>query len=140
MSPNRRAHSQRTSIQTLGAAWIQPIRCHPGQCAETHAGLTGTKIYWKHIAASKEAATLKYETVPQGAATTVWASFVAPADAVGGYYCEDGRVCEVNDDAGSRAGARSYALNPTPAEELWSKERGDGRRALPNPQFNEFRV
>ena len=31
----------------------------------------------KRIAASKEAATFKYKTIPQGAATTVWASFVA---------------------------------------------------------------
>jgi hypothetical protein len=73
----------------------------------------------KRIAASKEAATFKFKTVPQGAATTVWASFVALADAVGGRYCEDCHACEVNDDTTSRAGVRSYALNPTRAEELW---------------------
>jgi hypothetical protein len=62
----------------------------------------------KRIAASKEAATFKYKTIPQGAATTVWASFVAPADAVGGRYSEDCHVSEVNDDTTSRAGVRSY--------------------------------
>jgi NAD(P)-dependent dehydrogenase (short-subunit alcohol dehydrogenase family) len=75
----------------------------------------------RRIAASKEAATFKFKTVPQGAATTVWASFVAPSDAVGGHYSEDCHVCEVNDDTTSRAGVRSYALNPTRAEELWRK-------------------
>jgi hypothetical protein len=63
----------------------------------------------------------RFKTVPQGAATTVWAGFVAPADAVGGHYCEDCHVCEVNDDVTSRAGVRSYALNPIRANELWQK-------------------
>src|SRR3984885_8124839 len=75
----------------------------------------------KRIAASKEAATFKYKTVPQGAATTVWTSFVASADVIGGHYCENCHVCEVNDDTTSRAGVRSYALNRTRAEELWRK-------------------
>jgi hypothetical protein len=48
-------------------------------------------------------------------------SFVAPSDAVGGHYSEDCAVCEVNDDTTSRAGVRSYALNPRRAEELWRK-------------------
>ena len=73
------------------------------------------------IAASKQATTFSFKSVPQGAATTVWAGFVAPADAVGGRYCEDCHVCEVNDDTTSRAGVRSYALNPSRAEALWRK-------------------
>jgi len=73
------------------------------------------------IAASKEAGTYRRKTVPQGAATQVWASFVAPADAVGGHYCEDCHVCEVNDDTTSRAGVRSYAVNLAHANDLWRK-------------------
>jgi NAD(P)-dependent dehydrogenase (short-subunit alcohol dehydrogenase family) len=73
------------------------------------------------IAASKQGATFRYKTVPEGAATQVWAAFVAPADVVGGHYCEDCHVCEVNDDTTSRAGVRSYALNLDRANELWRK-------------------
>jgi NAD(P)-dependent dehydrogenase (short-subunit alcohol dehydrogenase family) len=73
------------------------------------------------IAASKGAATFRYKTVPEGAATQVWASVVAPADAVGGHYCEDCHVCEVNDDPTSRPGVRSYALNLAHANDLWRK-------------------
>ena len=73
------------------------------------------------IAASKGAATFRYKTVPEGAATQVWATVVAPADAVGGHYCEDCHVCEVNDDPTSRAGVRSYALNLAHANDLWRK-------------------
>src|SRR6202789_965860 len=32
---------------------------------------------------------LQYKTIPQGAATSVWAGIVANANAVGGRYCED---------------------------------------------------
>ncbi|MGC1677625.1 MAG: SDR family NAD(P)-dependent oxidoreductase [Candidatus Binataceae bacterium] len=65
--------------------------------------------------------TFRFKTVPQGSATSVWSSFVAPSDAVGGRYAEDCHVCEVNDDATSRVGVRSYALNLAHANDLWRK-------------------
>jgi NAD(P)-dependent dehydrogenase (short-subunit alcohol dehydrogenase family) len=64
---------------------------------------------------------LRFKTVPQGSATSVWSSFVASAEAVGGHYCEDCHVCEVNDDTTSRVGVRSYALNLGHANDLWRK-------------------
>ncbi|HYK63525.1 MAG TPA: SDR family NAD(P)-dependent oxidoreductase [Patescibacteria group bacterium] len=64
---------------------------------------------------------MRFKNVPQGAATTVWCSFVAPAEAIGGRYCEDCHVAEVNDDATSRVGVRPYALDPDRAEALWRK-------------------
>jgi NAD(P)-dependent dehydrogenase (short-subunit alcohol dehydrogenase family) len=72
-------------------------------------------------ASSQAAPAFRFKTVPQGSATSVWSGLVAPADAVGGRYCEDCHVCEVNDDATSRAGVRSYALNLAHANELWRK-------------------
>jgi NAD(P)-dependent dehydrogenase (short-subunit alcohol dehydrogenase family) len=72
-------------------------------------------------AAAKGGAAFRFKSVPQGSATSVWAGFVAPADAVGGHYCEDCHVCEVNDDATSRVGVRSYALNLAHANDLWRK-------------------
>lgn len=71
--------------------------------------------------ASGQAPAFKFKTVPQGAATSVWSGFVASADAVGGRYCEDCHVCEVNDDTTSRVGVRSYALNLARANDLWRK-------------------
>ena len=65
--------------------------------------------------------TLRFKNVPQGAATSVWSGFVARSEAVGGRYCEDCHVAEVNDDTTSRIGVRSYALDPARAEALWSK-------------------
>src|ERR1700760_2791897 len=39
----------------------------------------------------------QWKTIPQGAATSVWAGFVASADAVGGQYCENCQVSQVTD-------------------------------------------
>ncbi len=66
-----------------------------------------------------------FKTVPQGAATSVWAGVVAPPDAIGGQYCENCHVGNiVPDDATISAiseGVRSYALDPEHAEALWRK-------------------
>ncbi len=37
----------------------------------------------------------KYKTIPQGAATSVWAGFDAPADQIGGRYCENCHVGQI---------------------------------------------
>jgi NAD(P)-dependent dehydrogenase (short-subunit alcohol dehydrogenase family) len=63
----------------------------------------------------------KYKTIPQGAATSVWACAVADADAVGGRYCEDCHVAEIDDSDGIHSGVRSYALAPERAKALWAK-------------------
>ncbi|WP_262423179.1 hypothetical protein [Brevundimonas denitrificans] len=56
-----------------------------------------------------------FKSIPQGAATSVWAAVVADADAVGGRYCEDCHVAEIVDSEGMRDGVRSYALDaPAP--------------------------
>lgn len=62
-----------------------------------------------------------FKTIPQGAATTVWAGLVARADEVGGQYCEDCHVAERTTDAASRRGVLAYALDPARAMALWAK-------------------
>ncbi len=63
-----------------------------------------------------------FKTIPQGAATTVWAGFVAPAETVGGRYCEDCHVAETKEgDIATRDGVRPYAVDPTNAAALWAK-------------------
>jgi NAD(P)-dependent dehydrogenase (short-subunit alcohol dehydrogenase family) len=68
---------------------------------------------------------LQFKTIPQGAATSVWAGVVAPADEIGGRYCENCHVGRIlpDDVAVSRIseGVRGYALDPTSAEALWKK-------------------
>jgi len=67
----------------------------------------------------------QWKSIPQGAATSVWAAVVAPADEIGGRYCENCHVGKtVPDDATITAvseGVRGYALDATNAEALWKK-------------------
>jgi NAD(P)-dependent dehydrogenase (short-subunit alcohol dehydrogenase family) len=67
----------------------------------------------------------QWKTIPQGAATSVWAAVVAPADEVGGRYCEDCHVAAVVPDTvpptATIEGVRSYALDAKNAEALWKK-------------------
>jgi NAD(P)-dependent dehydrogenase (short-subunit alcohol dehydrogenase family) len=67
----------------------------------------------------------QWKTIPQGAATSVWAGVVAPADEVGGRYCENCHVGPlVAEDvtiSGVSEGVRAYALDPKAAEALWKK-------------------
>jgi NAD(P)-dependent dehydrogenase (short-subunit alcohol dehydrogenase family) len=63
-----------------------------------------------------------WKTIPQGAATSVWAAVTAPADLVGGLYCEDCHVAALTTaDENSREGVRAYALDPERARALWAK-------------------
>jgi NAD(P)-dependent dehydrogenase (short-subunit alcohol dehydrogenase family) len=66
-----------------------------------------------------------WKTIPQGAATSVWAGVVAPAGEIGGRYCENCHVGEIVADSvtisGVSEGVRGYALDPNGAEALWKK-------------------
>ena len=66
-------------------------------------------------------AAFSWKTVPQGAATSVWAGLVAPVETVAGHYCEDCHVAELVEDASQlRVGLRSYAVDPARAQALWA--------------------
>lgn len=69
----------------------------------------------------KGAAPFSYKSIPQGAATSVWAACVADAGAIGGRYCEDCHVAEVVSIPGLFGGVRPYALDLQRAQALWQK-------------------
>jgi len=67
----------------------------------------------------------QWKTIPQGAATSVWAGVVAPADEISAQYCENCHVGRVVPDGATISaiseGVRGYALDPKNAEALWKK-------------------
>jgi NAD(P)-dependent dehydrogenase (short-subunit alcohol dehydrogenase family) len=78
----------------------------------------------KQLAAEGNAP-FQWKTIPQGAATSVWAGLVAPPDEIGGRYCENCHVgnvvpADVTISAISE-GVRAYALDPNTADALWKK-------------------
>jgi NAD(P)-dependent dehydrogenase (short-subunit alcohol dehydrogenase family) len=68
---------------------------------------------------------MEFKTIPQGAATSVWAGVVASAEEIGGRYCENCHVGKIVADdvpiTGVSGGVRGYALDPNNAEALWKK-------------------
>jgi NAD(P)-dependent dehydrogenase (short-subunit alcohol dehydrogenase family) len=78
----------------------------------------------KQLAAEGKAP-FQWKTIPQGAATSVWAGIVAPADEIGGRYCENCHVGNIVPDdvtiSATSEGVRGYALDPNTAEALWKK-------------------
>ena len=70
-----------------------------------------------NAAAGKPA--FSFKSIPQGAATSVWAAVVAPAEEIGGQYCEDCHVAELQEEG--RGGARGYIRDAEHAKALWAK-------------------
>ena len=97
-------------------------RARDVRATAVHPGAVLTDTTRKMIEAQPSAASaFTWKTVAQGAATSVWAGFVASPDEVGAYYCEDCHVANVVDDPAASFGVRSYALDSEHAKALWLK-------------------
>jgi NAD(P)-dependent dehydrogenase (short-subunit alcohol dehydrogenase family) len=109
------------------AEGVRATAVHPGGIQtelSRHIGEEGINQLVERINARTRAAgepDFKFKTIPRGAATTVWAGVVAAADDVGGRYCEDCHVAEIEPDTTKRAGVKPYALNSETANALWAK-------------------
>jgi NAD(P)-dependent dehydrogenase (short-subunit alcohol dehydrogenase family) len=105
---------------------VRAAAVHPGGI-QTELGRYMTPEIIAQLTANIEAAAqqsgqaFSWKTIPQGAATSVWTAIVAPAEAVGGRYCEDCHVAELVDDPNARSGVRPYAIDPDRAKALWAK-------------------
>ena len=110
---------------------VRAAAVHPGGIQTELGRYVGTEALQKLIEqvnqqlAAEGKGPFQWKSVPQGAATSVWAAVVAPAGEVGGQYCENCHVGKiVPDNANITAvseGVRSYALDPKNAEALWKK-------------------
>jgi NAD(P)-dependent dehydrogenase (short-subunit alcohol dehydrogenase family) len=101
---------------------IRAAAVHPGGI-QTELGrhLTPELIAQIMPPSSSGQPSFRFKTIPQGSATSVWTAVVAPAEHIGGRYCEDCHVAELTDDPAARQGVRGYALDPARAEALWAK-------------------
>ncbi|TNE62485.1 MAG: SDR family NAD(P)-dependent oxidoreductase [Alphaproteobacteria bacterium] len=106
---------------------VRAVAVHPGGI-QTELGRHLDRTFLEQMVNQMNAANaaagrppFSWKTIPQGAATTVWAGVRAHADDVGGTYCEDCHVAELADDAGLMGGVRAYATDPARARALWAK-------------------
>ncbi|MEO1731508.1 MAG: SDR family NAD(P)-dependent oxidoreductase, partial [Pseudomonadota bacterium] len=61
----------------------------------------------------------EWKTIPQGAATQVWAATSPELEGRGGLYCEDCNVAQIDDES-RVSGVRSYAVDAANSETLWT--------------------
>ena len=110
---------------------VRAAAVHPGGIHTELARYTDPSRLEKLVAqineqlAAQGKGPFQWKTIPQGAATSVWAGIVVPADEIGARYCENCHVGNVVPDDAiitvASEGVRAYALDPTNAEALWKK-------------------
>ena len=120
------AFDRRHRARGIRAAAVHPggIQTELGRHLDPSQLQTMIEQMNKQLAAEGKAA-FQWKTIPQGAATSVWAGVVAPADAIGGRYCENCHAGNIvpGDVTISpiSEGVRGYALDPVTADALWQK-------------------
>jgi NAD(P)-dependent dehydrogenase (short-subunit alcohol dehydrogenase family) len=105
--------------QRFAVMGIHAYAVHPGGI-ETNLGRHMTQEMRGALMAriSKSDTSFAWKSIPQGAATSCWAATAPELEGKGGVYCEDCHVAE-QDDESTSGGVRSYALNPSFADQLW---------------------
>ena len=120
------AFDNRHRDRGVRAAAVHPGVIHTELARHVDAGQIEKIIEQRNRQFAAEGkAPFQWKTIPQGAATSVWAGIVAPAQEIGGRYCEDCHVAELLPDSVATdaitQGVRGYALDPKNAEALWKK-------------------
>ncbi len=108
------------------ARGVRATAVHPGTIQTELGRYMGPGVLEKLIgeinaSQPKSAPPFSWKSIPQGAATSVWAACVADAAAIGGRYCEDCHVAHIASIPGVRDGVQPYALDPEHAQALWKK-------------------
>lgn len=111
---------------------VRAYSVHPGSIAGTELAREAPPELFQQMGFLDEAGNIRPEvlaslkTIPQGAATTVWAATSPQLSNTGGVYCEDGDIAELlSGDPGTKAklhesGVQPYALDENSAQRLWS--------------------
>ncbi len=106
---------------------IRAFAVHPGRIAGTELvrhmspeELKAAGIYEENGVKKVAASGGISKTIPQGAATTVWAATAPKLEGKGGGYCENGDIAEpVADDSKLQGGIRRWAIDSVVAKQLW---------------------
>jgi NAD(P)-dependent dehydrogenase (short-subunit alcohol dehydrogenase family) len=101
---------------------VRAIAVHPGGIrTELGRHMTPDVLQQMLHRVKNQPGNYKFKTVPQGAATSIWAALIADPDEAGGRFCEDCHVAETISDPDVMSGVRPYAQDPAHAEDLWAK-------------------
>lgn len=112
---------------------IRAYSLHPGSVYGTDLGREEPIELFKQLGTHDENGNIKQEvearlkTVPQGAATTVWCTVSPQLNEIGGVYCENCDIAEIDrgqiehryDEPATIRGVQPYSIDKKNAEELW---------------------
>jgi NAD(P)-dependent dehydrogenase (short-subunit alcohol dehydrogenase family) len=100
---------------------LRAFAVHPGSI-QTELGRHLTEDTLNELIERSKAAgaTSRWKSVPQGAATQVWAATSRELDGKGALYLEDCGIAEPTDDPNAMSGVRPWALDSDRADALWS--------------------
>ena len=105
---------------------VRSYAVHPGSIHGTELGREASLELFQQMGFCDEKGNIKPEviaslkTIPQGAATTVWAATSPLLNHIGGVYCEDGDVAELARGQVISAGVKPYSLDEANAKKLWA--------------------
>jgi NAD(P)-dependent dehydrogenase (short-subunit alcohol dehydrogenase family) len=121
-------------LDNLGHAFnIRTYSLHPGSINGTELGREAPIDLFKQMGTHDGDGNLKQEivnklkTIPQGAATTVWCATSPLLNNIGGVYCEDADIAELDlghiehkhDEFSTLRGVQPYSLDRENAKRLW---------------------
>jgi NAD(P)-dependent dehydrogenase (short-subunit alcohol dehydrogenase family) len=113
---------------------VRAYSLHPGSVNGTDLGRVAPMALFQQMGTHDEQGNIKPEvaatlkTVAQGAATSVWCATSPQLNGIGGVYCENGDVAELDedniahryDDPSSLRGVKPYSLDAGNAKKLWA--------------------
>ena len=112
---------------------VRAYSLHPGSVNGTDLGREAPIELFKQMGTFGEDGTIKPEvasklkTTPQGAATTIWCATSAQLNNIGGVYCEDCDIAELDlgniehryDEPATLRGVKPYSVDAENARRLW---------------------
>ena len=104
---------------------VRAYSLHPGSIGGTELAREASLELFQKMGFCDEEGNMKPEvmdslkTIPQGAATTVWAATSPLLKSIGGVYCEDVDVAGINHGQTFSAGVKQYSLDEADAKRLW---------------------
>ena len=112
---------------------VRAYSLHPGSIGGTELGRNADVEQWKQLGFLDENGNIRPEvlsalkTIPQGAATTIFAATSPLLNAIGGVYLEDGDIAELLPNDSSiptnaklhQSGVQQYSLDENSAKRLW---------------------
>ncbi len=110
---------------------VRAYSLHPGSIAGTELARNADAELFKQMGFFDDNGHLRPEilaglkTIPQGAATTVWCATSPLLNDIGGVYCEDADIAELNlgsfgkDNGLGTHGVQPYSLDEVSARKLW---------------------